>query len=102
MRWEFGRRSSNVEDRRGVGVSGPVVGGGIGFVVLSLIAMFLGVDPAILEQVAPSNDNPTSVTRQTSPESDRLADFVSVVLADTEDTWKPIFSKLCLFWCRFY
>ncbi|WP_009633597.1 KPN_02809 family neutral zinc metallopeptidase [Synechocystis sp. PCC 7509] len=94
MRWEFGRRSSNVEDRRGVGVSGPVVGGGIGFLVLSLIAMFLGVDPAILEQVAPTNDNPTAVNRETSPESDRLADFVSVVLADTEDTWKPLFKEM--------
>jgi hypothetical protein len=94
MRWEFGRRSSNVEDRRGAGVSGPVVGGGIGFVVLSLIAAFFGVDPAILEQVAPSNDNPTAVTRQNSPESDRLADFVSVVLADTEDTWKPLFREM--------
>ncbi|MBW4665426.1 MAG: zinc metallopeptidase [Chroococcus sp. CMT-3BRIN-NPC107] len=93
MRWEFGRRSSNVEDRRGAGVSGPVVGGGIGFVVLSLIAMFLGVDPAILEQVAPTNDNPTAVNRN-SPENARLADFVSVVLADTEDTWKPIFREM--------
>ena len=94
MRWEFGRRSSNVEDRRGAGVSGPVVGGGIGFVVLSLIAAFFGVDPAILEQVAPTTDNPTSVTRQTSPQSDRLADFVSVVLADTEDTWQPLFKEM--------
>ncbi len=89
-----GRRSSNVEDRRGAGVSGPVVGGGIGFVVLSLIAAFFGVDPAILEQVAPSNDNPTTVSRQNSPESNRLADFVSVVLADTEDTWQPIFQEM--------
>ena len=94
MRWEFGRRSSNVEDRRGAGVSGPVVGGGIGFVVLSLIAAFFGVDPTILEQVAPSNDNPTAITRQTSPQSDRLADFVSVVLADTEDTWRPLFKEM--------
>ena len=94
MRWDFGRRSSNVEDRRGAGVSGPVVGGGIGFIVLSLIAAFFGVDPAILEQVAPSNDNPTAVTRQNSPESNRLADFVSVVLADTEDTWKPLFREM--------
>ncbi len=94
MRWEFGRRSSNVEDRRGAGVSGPVVGGGIGFIVLSLIAAFFGVDPAILEQVAPINDNPTAVNRQNSPESNRLADFVSVVLADTEDTWNPLFREM--------
>ena len=94
MRWEFGRRSSNVEDRRGTGVSAPVVGGGIGFVVLSLIAAFLGVDPAILDQVAPTNNNPPSVSRQNFPESDRQADFVSVVLADTEDTWQQLFKEM--------
>lgn len=41
MRWEFGRRSTNVEDRRGTRVSAPVVGGGIGAIVLSLIAALL-------------------------------------------------------------
>ena len=94
MRWEFGRRSSNVEDRRGAGVSGPVAGGGIGFLVLSLIAAFLGVDPAILDQVAPTNNNPPSVSRQNSPEENRQADFVSVVLADTEDTWQGLFKQM--------
>ncbi|MEP0799605.1 neutral zinc metallopeptidase [Funiculus sociatus GB2-A5] len=36
MRWEFGRKSSNVEDRREGGVSGPLVGGG-GTIVLAVI-----------------------------------------------------------------
>jgi hypothetical protein len=46
MRWEFGRRSTNVEDRRGSGISGPVVGGGIGAIVLSVIVALLGGDPS--------------------------------------------------------
>jgi hypothetical protein len=97
MRWEFGRRSTNVEDRRGSGVSGPVVGGGIGAVILSLIVMFLGGDPgAIWDQQgdAPGDLAPTSSTR--APQSatkDQMSEFVSVVLADTEDTWSDIFRQ---------
>ena len=96
MRWEFGRRSTNVEDRRGMQVSRPVVGGGIGFVVLALIATFLGVDPAILlEQSTPTSDRPYSDSPQAnSPTSDRQTEFVSVVLADTEDTWHELFRKM--------
>jgi predicted metalloprotease len=97
MRWQFGRRSNNVEDRRGMGgVSRGVVGGGIGTVVLALIAMFLGIDPSIiLEQTASVSNDPylNSAPRQTSPQAEKLTDFVSVVLADTEDTWSKIFRE---------
>ncbi|HEY9609791.1 KPN_02809 family neutral zinc metallopeptidase [Allocoleopsis sp.] len=96
MRWEFGRRSTNVEDRRGTGMSGPVVGGGIGAIILSVIVALLGGDPSVIwdQQQAPS-DRPRTEAPQTqrSPASDRMADFVSVVLADTEDTWKSLFRQ---------
>ncbi len=95
MRWEFGRRSTNVEDRRGMQVSRPVVGGGIGFVVLALIATFLGVDPAILlEQSTPTNDPYSDSPQANSPTSDRQTEFISVVLADTEDTWHKLFRQM--------
>lgn len=95
MRWEFGRRSTNVEDRRGMQVSRPVVGGGIGFVVLALIATFLGVDPAILlEQSTPTNGPYSDSPQANSPTSDRQTEFVSVVLADTEDTWHELFRQM--------
>lgn len=96
MRWEFGRRSDNVEDRRGRGVSGPVVGGGIGAVVLSLIVFLLGGDPSVIWQQgeAPSSRSRTEYPQgETSAADDRLADFVSVVLADTEDTWQSLFQQ---------
>ena len=96
MRWEFGRRSTNVEDRRGTGISGPVVGGGIGAIILSVIVALLGGDPSVIwdQQEAPS-DRPRTEAPQTqrSPANDRMADFVSVVLADTEDTWKSLFRQ---------
>jgi uncharacterized protein len=90
MRWQMGRRSDNIEDRRGTGVSTPVVGGGVGVLLIALIAMFLGVDPSfILEQgSAPSTSGPRPANEE------QLKDFVSVVLADTEDTWNPIFQQL--------
>ena len=95
MRWEFGRRSTNVEDRRGSRVSAPVVGGGIGAVIISLIIAFLGGDPSVVWQQEPSGSDsyPDSSQRRTSPAEDQKADFVSVVLADTEDTWSAIFRQ---------
>lgn len=96
MRWEFGRRSTNVEDRRGTRVSAPVVGGGIGAIVLSLIVALLGGDPSVIwEQASPPSDRPYTESRGTtgSPAQDQMAEFVSVVLADTEDTWHDIFRQ---------
>jgi hypothetical protein len=96
MRWEFGRRSTNVEDRRGSRVSAPVVGGGIGAIVLSVIVALLGGDPSVIwEQGQSQSDGPYSEAPQTqgSAADDRLAEFVSVVLADTEDTWHSLFRQ---------
>src|SRR3712207_2535667 len=96
MRWELGRRSTNVEDRRGTRVSGPVVGGGIGAIVLSLIVALLGGDPSVLwEQQQSPSDRPQTQSPQTqrSAADDRMTDFVSVVLADTEDTWQSLFRQ---------
>lgn len=97
MRWEGGRRSDNVEDRRGMRVGGKGLAvGGLGTVALVLIAMFLGVDPSVvLNQVA----GPTATEEQQanpasrSPEENRLAEFSSVVLADTEDVWNQVFRE---------
>jgi len=96
MRWKHGRRSDNIEDRRGLRVSGKgLAGGGIGIIVIALIAMFLGVDPAIvLNQAGNPATTPTEQTQPTfSPEEERLKEFVSVVLADTEDVWGALFQR---------
>jgi predicted metalloprotease len=93
MRWEFGRRSTNVEDRRGSRVSAPVVGGGIGAVVLAVIVALLGGDPSvILEQTQTPSDRSSQTQRPAT--EDQAADFVSVVLADTEDTWSNLFQQM--------
>ena len=90
MRWT-GRRSTNIEDRRGARVP-LAVGGGIGTIVLLLAALFLGVDPGLILQQDPSA--PVSPAPATSPEQDEIRDFVAVVLADTEDTWADLFRRM--------
>ena len=95
MKWEDERRSENVEDQRGASFGRGVkfAGGGIGVVIVVVIALLMGVDPSQLLQQMPSSSTvaPSSGPVQSSPEEDRLKDFVSVVLADTEDTWAELF-----------
>jgi len=91
MRWQMGRRSSNVEDRRGGGGAPAVAGGGLGVILIALIAMFLGVDPSFILEGTQTSNAPTPLG---SGQSDELSEFVSVVLADTEDTWNPIFQQI--------
>ncbi|MEM1239325.1 MAG: neutral zinc metallopeptidase [Cyanobacteria bacterium P01_H01_bin.26] len=89
-----GRRSRNIEDRRGSRSSIIAGGGGLGVLILALVVSLLGGDPSVvLDQVAaPPAQSPTQQI-QTSPAEDRLAEFISVVLADTEDTWHEIFEE---------
>lgn len=93
MRWEDEERSENVEDRRRMPASRGVIGGGIGTVFIVLLALYFGVDPStILQSVPESGPPPMSRQEQKGYEADdQMADFVSVVLADTEKTWHGIF-----------
>jgi uncharacterized protein len=98
MRWAGGRRSDNVEDRRGLSVGGKGLAvGGLGTLAIALIAMFLGLDPSIvLNQVAtapPGAEQQQADPASRSPEENRLAEFSSVVLADTEDVWSEVFRQ---------
>jgi predicted metalloprotease len=122
MLWRSGRRSDNIEDRRGTGggfrfpTGGRMPGGfrfpsggrmpggrtggigGIGLIILLLLALVFGFDPLALLQSG--GQSPSSYVPQTeqqgpsAPPQSELRDFVSVVLADTEDTWHQIFGKM--------
>ena len=96
MRWKNRRSSNNIEDRR----ENPVrkaKAGGFGVIVIALIAMYFGVDPRVAVNLVENIS--TSSTHQTtsytpSKEENELAQFVSVVLADTEDVWHLLFRKM--------
>jgi len=90
MRWT-GRRSGNIEDRRGMGMP-LVAGGGIGSIILVLAALFFGFDPSVILQT--DSPPPTTQVPAASPGQDDGRDFVAVVLADTEDTWAELFRRM--------
>jgi len=94
MRWKSGRRSGNVEDRRGVRVTRRgAAGGGVGIIVLALVAMYFGVDPGVVLQSVPSGGGTYTSQAPLPAGQEELSEFVSVVLADTEDTWNILFRE---------
>ena len=92
MRWKGRRESSNVEDRRG-GYSKGMVGGGIGSIILILAIYFLGGDPSQIMNTSQFDNQTTTSSYQGTAEENELAQFVSVVLAETEDVWTELFRK---------
>jgi uncharacterized protein len=111
MRWLGDRESENVEDRRGMGGGFPVgISGGIGAIVVLIVGLFLGIDPSTLMAVlnggapdAQTNDRQVDQPgygssrlpdTRTAHGEDRMRQFVSVVLADTEDVWRQAFRDL--------
>ncbi|WP_426145054.1 KPN_02809 family neutral zinc metallopeptidase [Polaromonas sp. DSR2-3-2] len=108
MKWEGNRESSNVEDRRssgsgsGFGGGGGLLGGrsiGIGTIVVALLGGWMfGINPLTLLGMLSGGGAPTAQVQsqapaQRPPADDRMAAFVSTVLADTEDVWKDVFAK---------
>jgi predicted metalloprotease len=94
-----GPGSSNVEDRRGQRFGGRgLIGGGIGTLVLVVIGMFFGIDPRVIMGLADTVQQvqaPAQVPAgKVGAPSDEMGRFVSVVLADTEQTWNTLFRQL--------
>ena len=68
MRWEDERRSDNVEDRRGLPIPGGIAGGGIGLVVIVVLALIFGVDPrALLQNLPQQSSAPAPASPQSRP-----------------------------------
>ncbi len=93
MRWQGRRGSENVEDRRRISPVGVGVGGGaIGIIVL-LVTVFLGGDPSVVLNEMQNQEPPAEAPMGPAP-NDEMAQFVSVVLADTEDVWGQLFQQM--------
>jgi len=79
------------------------VGGGLGTIIIILLALYFGVDPTFLLQTLPTDleqpaapppgSGPMSGPTSGAGEPDPAADFISVVLADTEDAWTEVFAE---------
>lgn len=90
MQWRGRRQSTNIEDRRGGGMGRPAGIGGIGLLIVILIGMFFGVDltPLLGTGGPVATDSAPSGPNEIDDEAE---DFVSVVLAETEDVWGGMF-----------
>ncbi|MGD9648559.1 MAG: neutral zinc metallopeptidase, partial [Pirellulales bacterium] len=97
MRWEGGRRSENLEDRRGMRRPTMAIGG-VGLLVLLVLGVVFGVDPQQLAQIAVAPPNGAGqggpdVERELTPEEIRSRDFAATILAYTEDVWGEQFRR---------
>lgn len=95
MKWQGRKKSSNVEDRRGTsGGKGLIFGGGgLGLIIVIVLSLLSGGDMGdILGNIAGSNIE-QNIPYEETVEDRELSEFVSVVLADTEDVWGKVFSE---------
>ena len=93
MRWRGERQSTNIEDRRGIGPK-VAVGGGLGTVIVLILALLFGADPRQLLEQAPSDpSSDVQSSRPLNPEEEELKQFVGVVLAKSEDVWNDVFRR---------
>jgi len=92
MKWQTGRRSTNIEDRRGLG-AGTIGGGGIGMLLIVLaVSCLTGTNPlTLLQVVEEANPGQTQSVPTGAPSGDPAAERVAFVLADTEETWGRVF-----------
>src|SRR5687768_12205014 len=90
MQWRGRRQSGNVVDRRGMGAIGALGGGG-SLILAVLYFLFSGDPGALLQQDMAYTDQTANTA---SPVTDEQSEFVSVVLADTEDVWNSQFESL--------
>jgi uncharacterized protein len=90
MRWQDGRRSDNVEDRRGFSVRGGAIGGGA--IIVAIVAALLGAPPGVVRALlggGQADDDRTS-PRPVDPAENERVDFVKAVLGSTEDVWSAV------------
>lgn len=93
MKWTDDR-SGNVEDRRGSGSGGAIVGGGLGTLIIAAIVFFLGGDPSsILSSGNMGNGGAQTEQRELNANELKVREFVQMVTAENEETWTKIFAE---------
>ena len=94
MRWRGERQSSNIEDQRGISGRGIAVGGGLGTLLIMILALVFGFDPqTLLDQTQNEPTSQVQTARPQNAEEEELKQFVSVVLAKSEDVWHDVFRQ---------
>jgi uncharacterized protein len=100
MRWQDERRSDNVEDQRRIQPAGIAIGGGIGTLILALVAIYFGADPrAVVNALQNQQQNAPGAPRPqgpVDPAEEQRVDFVKAILGSTEDVWSDLFKQMNL------
>jgi predicted metalloprotease len=94
MLWKGRRESENVEDRRSLSKTTMAVGGGVGAVIITVVALLLGADPQALLNQFQGNQQNEGQQRAADPAQEEAAKFCKVILADTEDVWDDLFQQM--------
>jgi hypothetical protein len=88
MRWQDERRSTNVEDRRGISVRGGAIGGGA--IIVALVAALLGAPPGVVRSLLGGGQEFEQGTQPIDPAQNERVDFVRAILGSTEDVWTSV------------
>jgi uncharacterized protein len=92
VRWQDQRQSENIEDRRGLS-GGKIALGGLGGIIVLVLALLFGADPRQLLQQNSDERGEPQTSRSVNSEEEQIKQFVAVVLAQTEDAWGDIFRR---------
>ena len=98
MRWQDLRRSSNVEDRRGISGRGVAIGGGgLGVIVIALAILLCGGDPSSLLQsggpIGSQQVQAPAANAANPAQTDANKQFASAIMGSLEDAWRQILPK---------
>lgn len=96
MEWKGRKQSKNVEDQRGKSGGGLALGGGLGGlgIIIVIIYALLGGNPTdMLNNSSTTQQTTQSSSYEATEEEQEMAEFVSVVLADTENVWTDVFKE---------
>src|SRR5690349_21592289 len=97
MEWEGREESSNVEDRRGLGRKVGIAAGGVGTLIVIIVALVRGVDPQQLlgpGGLGQQGQQGGQAAGPPDPQEERLAKFSKVIFHDTEVVWGEQFRRM--------
>lgn len=92
MKWT-NDRSGNVDDRRGMGSGGKLVGGGLGTLIIAAIIFFLGGDPSAILSSGMGDSGAQTEQRDLNANELKVRDFVEMITAENEQTWAKVFQE---------
>src|SRR5690554_433281 len=98
MKWKGRRQSDNLDDRRGMSSKGKLAAGGGVIAIIVLALQFFGGETGqtlapIVEQLGNSRTVQQTEQRELTAQEKEMGNFMSTVLASTEDVWSQIFSE---------